>query len=536
MAHSGTSLQPAISSLPTLYPSSWESPLSGELLKRVADLLAVFVRTRRWFRAKARSISEIEIEDVVAFPKVDAWLLVVRLAYQDGDQEHYLVPLSLAPVSEYDLLAATPNFEVLAVLESSGQRRVLYGALANPKFRSALLGAIAEEATFQGDKGELVAKRIYSPSEPEPALDPNLESFVSRAEQSNTSVIYGQQFILKLFRKVEPGINPDIEIGAFLTEHGFRNTPAVLATLEYRSGDDVYAAGILQTFVPNKGDAWGYTLEQLGGFFSRALLEDQVADQSVPTLIGDYRESARLLGQRTAEMHRVLSSYQDSSDFVPEPYSAADGRKLQAEMLKQADITFNLLRQKESSLHSEAREDAHRAIALEDQVRQRFSPLADARVGAHRIRFHGDYHLGQVLFTGEDFMIIDFEGEPARPLHERREKTLALRDVAGMVRSFQYAAYAALFGQVPGVPIKPGNEEKIKQWAALWNDSVSAEYLNSYFDTAGSGTFVPRDQAEQKRVLNAFLLHKALYEVAYELNNRPDWVQIPLRGILSIVQ
>src|SRR3954453_7126703 len=158
MAHSETSVQPELSSLPILHASSWESPLSGELLNRVADLLAVFVRTRRWFRAKARTISEIEIEDVVAFPSVDAWLLVVRLAYQDGDQEHYLVPLSLAPVSEYDRIAATPSFEVLAVLESSGQQKFLYGALANPTFRAALLGAIAKEVTVAGEKGEFAAK------------------------------------------------------------------------------------------------------------------------------------------------------------------------------------------------------------------------------------------------------------------------------------------------------------------------------------------------------------------------------------------
>jgi maltose alpha-D-glucosyltransferase/alpha-amylase len=235
-------------------------------------------------------------------------------------------------------------------------------------------------------------------------------------------------------------------------------------------------------------------------------------------------------------MHHALSSSRDSADFAPEPFSEADGKKLQAEMLKQADATFNLLRQKESSLSGRAGEAARQMLALEGEVRERFSPLADAKVSAERIRFHGDYHLGQVLFTGDDFMIIDFEGEPARPLHERREKTLGLRDVAGMVRSFQYAAYAALFGQVPGVAIEPGNDDKVKQWAALWNDAVTAEYLKSYFETADGGSFVPSDAAEQKRVLDAFLLHKALYEVAYELNNRPEWVQIPLRGILSIVQ
>lgn len=541
MAYSGTSPQPAMSSLAKLKLSSPGSPFSGEALDSLANLLPEFLRSRRWFRAKARTISKIQIEDLVPFPEADSSLLILRVVYQDGDEDHYLLPLSLAEASESNQVSA-PNFEPLAIVESSEGGRVLYSALADPKFRNALIRAIAGNASFRGRKGEFVATRIHSPSEPEPNLDPDLESSVSRAEQSNTSVIYGQQFILKLFRKVELGINPDIEIGAFLTEQGFRNTPAVLATLEYRSGNGVYAAGILQRFVRNKGDAWGYTLEALGDFFSRALREQEIpsaqesAAHIMPKLIGAYRDSARLLGQRTAEMHAALTSPTDSRDFSPERCTEADGKKLQAEMLKQADITFNLLREKEPSLSGRAREAASQVLASEDQVRARFSPLADAEVGADRIRFHGDYHLGQVLFTGDDFMIIDFEGEPARPLGERREKTLALRDVAGMVRSFQYAAYAALFGQVPGVSIEPGNDDKVKQWAALWNDSVTADYLNGYFETAGQGSFVPADPEERKRVLDAFLLHKALYEVAYELNNRPDWVQIPLRGILSIVQ
>jgi maltose alpha-D-glucosyltransferase/alpha-amylase len=524
-----------MSSLPTLNSSSADSPFSGEALARLAELLPDYVRARRWFRAKARTIARIDVEDVVPFREADSSLLVLLLAYEDGDQDHYLLPLTLAQSSESDAVSA-PNFEPLAVLDVAGERRVLYSALTNAKFRGALLQAIVREQSFRGQNGEFAATRIHGPSESGAAIDPNLESSVSRAEQSNTSVIYGQQFILKLFRKVEPGINPDIEIGAFLTEHGFRNTPAVLATLEYRSGDEVYAAGILQKFVPNKGDAWGYTLEALGDFFSRALGEREITTAAIAGLVGQYRESARLLGQRTAEMHAVLTSSSNSSDFAPEPFSEADGKKLQAEMLRQADLTFNLLRQKEPSLAGQAREDARKLLALEDQVRQRFSPLADARVGADRIRFHGDYHLGQVLYTGDDFMIIDFEGEPARPLHERRDKTLALRDVAGMVRSFQYAAYAALFGQVPGVSVHAGDRDKVTQWAALWNDHVTREYLDSYYQTAGTSRFVPRNPEEQESVLNAFLLHKALYEVAYELNNRPDWVQIPLRGILSIVQ
>src|SRR4051794_31538705 len=390
MAQPGTSPQTAMSALPTLKVSSLESPFSAELLAPLSEPLPEFVRSRRWFRAKARTISKVDIEDLVPFSNVDSALLVLRLAYQDGEEDRYLLPLSMAGSSEADGVTA-PAFEPLAVLESSGERRVLYSALSNPKFRSALLDTIAEETSFSGRNGQFTARRVHAVTGSEPALDTNLESSVSRAEQSNTSVIYGQKYILKLFRKIEAGINPDIEIGAFLTEHGFQNTPAVLATLEYSSGDRVYAAGILQKFVPNKGDAWGYTIESLGEFFSRSLREENIpsgreeADRLLPTLIGDYSQSARLLGQRTAEMHQVLSSPTDSSDFTPEPFTEADGKKLQGEMLKQADLTFNLLRQKEPSLTGRAQEAARQLIALEDEVRQRFSTLADAKVGADRI-------------------------------------------------------------------------------------------------------------------------------------------------------
>lgn len=527
--------------MPSLRVQSFESLFTDELLAQLAALLPEFLRSRRWFRAKARAISKVAIEDVVPFPNVDSSLLVLRITYQDGEEDRYLLPLSLGKASESDSLTAA-SFEPLAVLQADGESRVLYSALANAAFRRTILSAVADNTTFSGNRGQFVAERVPSPSGAETHLDLDLESSVSRAEQSNTSVIYGQQLILKLFRKVEPGINPDIEIGAFLTENGFENTPAVLATLQYRNGDDIYAAGILQKFVANQGDAWSYTLKELGGFFSRALKSAAIpkdegdTDEEVDGLVGDYRGAAQLLGRRTAEMHRVLGSAQDAADFVPEPFTVDDGKKLQGEMLKQADITFNLLRQKESSLWGEARDDARQLLASEDQVRQRFSALADSPASADRIRFHGDYHLGQVLFTGNDFMIIDFEGEPARPLNERREKTLALRDVAGMIRSFDYAAYAALFGQVPGVSIEPGNEEKVKRWAALWNRTVAAAYLESYIETAREGAFIPPNPEERQRVLDAFLLHKALYEVAYELNNRPDWVQIPLRGILSILQ
>ncbi|MBV9226103.1 MAG: putative maltokinase [Acidobacteriaceae bacterium] len=539
-------------SLTVIPVPSEASGLSDDLLGQISKLLPEFLRSRRWFRAKARTISQIQVEDVVPFSAVNH-LLVLKVSYAEGESDTYLLPLSLTAKAD-DAVLDMGGMEPLAVLRSrDGQDRMLYSAFANPAFRSSLLSAIAENKSFPGKKGIFSAERIEAPGANTVDLNPQLDSTVSRAEQSNTSVIFGTQFILKLFRKVEPGINPDIEVGAFLTEHGFANTPAVLGTLEYQSEAEnaSYSAGILQKFVPNRGDAWKYTLDSLSGFFERALLHStppesfagkhplQLMEQTVPAdarqLIGDYIESARLLGQRTAEMHAVLARGTEA-DFAPEPFSASDAEKLYEEMHRQADTTFNVLRQKEGTITGAGAGSSRELLQKEDLVRERFAELRNSQIDAHRIRFHGDYHLGQVLYTGDDFMIIDFEGEPARPLSERRDKALALRDVAGMVRSFQYAAYAALFGQVPGLSANANNWEAVERWSAFWYAWVSAAYLKGYFETAGSPNFIPSSPDGRRLALDAFLLHKALYEVAYELNNRPDWVRIPLRGILGLIQ
>lgn len=537
-------------SLPILPAESWHAPLTADLLERLSALLPDFIVSRRWFRAKARTVAGVQIEDVIPFAEHNSWLLVLSVSYVEGAGDKYLLPVSLT--SDVDSAALPEGSEPFAAIHGGGgQKGVLHSAFANPRFRNLILSAIATGQAFEGAAGMLVAAKTAIPGGVATNFATPPESSVSRAEQSNTSIIFGDRFILKLFRKVEAGINPDIEIGRFLTEHNFANTPAVLGTLEYRSYKEnaVYAAGILQNFVRNEGDAWKYTLEALGGFFQRALKKAETLDSStvhplelmkrtvpaeVRTLIGSYLDSAALLGKRTAEMHAALASGKVDPDFAPQSFTATDGQKLYHEMLAQAHTAFQVLRLKAGVLTGPAAENAERLLALEGAVRERFSRLQSSNITAQRIRFHGDYHLGQVLFTGSDFMIIDFEGEPARPLSERRDKTICLRDVAGMVRSFQYAGYASLFGQVPGLPA--GDATSIESYAALWNAWVSATYLKGYFDAAGNASFLPQTEEERRLVLDAFLLHKALYEVAYELNNRPDWVIIPLRGILSLLQ
>lgn len=532
---------------------SWEEPLGEQQLSRIEALLPDWIPQQRWYRAKARTISGLHVDDSVPAKCPGTFTTIVRIEYKDGETDTYLLPLAMVERSS-ELAAA----DVLAqVRDQSGAQRVLVNALAQADFRMSLLDAIACDDVFEGVNGSLVTRRTNAFDRQCGQAVPELTSKVSRAEQSNSSIIFGDQYILKVFRKLEEGINPDIEIGRFLTDQEFASTPQVLGTVEYlpkhsESGEPpapMYAA-ILQKFVANQGDAWKFTLDSLTGFFERALpngdapalpgthpfeLMKQQLPPAARQTIGDYVESARLLGTRTAQMHAALASSETHPDFAPQSFARESLPSLRAEMVHEADRAFGLLRDKQSSLKGEAAISAQRLLAAEADVRSRFDLLNDRDLSALVIRHHGDYHLGQVLYTGSDFTIIDFEGEPARPLSQRRQRAFAMRDVAGMVRSFSYAGFAALFGQVPGVKVDDANYQRIENWAAFWGAWVSAEYLRAYFLEAEGKPFVSTSEGERKLLFDVFALQKALYEVAYELNNRPDWVQIPLRGILSLI-
>jgi maltose alpha-D-glucosyltransferase/alpha-amylase len=349
-------------------------------------------------------------------------------------------------------------------------------------------------------------------------------------------------------------LNPDIEISQFLSDRAFANTPPLAGHLEYRpdDGEPVHLA-ILQGFIPNQGDAWSYTLDALGRYFEQALASTDppsapaTADQhplvlmnqdpapKVADLIGEYLESARLLGVRTAQMHNALAQTDGLPDFSPEPLSEHYRQGLYHGMLSLTDRTIQMLRGKLSSLTETVAADARWVLDHETELRDRFRSLRTVRTDAVRLRHHGDFHLGQVLYTGQDFVIIDFEGEPARPLSERRLKRSPLRDVAGMLRSFQYAAYAALFGQVPGVTARPEDMERLRTSAELWTAWVGAAFVKGYLGEAGSAPHIPKSPEALRVLLDAYLLEKAVYEVAYELNNRPDWVRIPLAGIATLL-
>jgi maltose alpha-D-glucosyltransferase/alpha-amylase len=377
-----------------------------------------------------------------------------------------------------------------------------------------------------------------------------------QAEQSNTSIAYRNTFILKLFRRIAPGVNPDLEIGRFLTEQAaFAHTPAVAGALEYRQdhGEPTTVA-ILHSFVPNQGDAWQYTLDALDHYFERAFVQREVEQPPLPhtslvalseeapsplaqETIGSYLAAVQLLGQRTAELHIALASDAVDPHFAPEPFSTLYQRSIYQTMRSLAAQSFPLLRQHLKGLPQTVRSEAQQVLDSEAEVLKRFQAILGRKITAMRIRCHGDYHLGQVLYTGKDFVIIDFEGEPARPLSERRIKRSPLRDVAGMLRSFHYAAYTAFFNQeAEGIYVsQPETLASLEAWARFWYLWVSAVFLKTYRESASRASFLPRTREELQVLLDAYLLEKVVYELGYELNNRPEWVRIPLQGILQLL-
>ena len=421
------------------------------------------------------------------------------------------------------------------------------------RFSTLLLDAIGGRRRFSGSRGEITASPTSAYRKLRGSKRDRLEATVGRAEQSNTSVAFGNRLMLKLFRRLEPGANPDIEVGTALTEAGFAYTPAVGGWLAYRTkADEPAALGLLQQYVPNEGDVWEYTLDQIGDFYERAAADDIPAPElsgsslaevvaarkevHVPAVeehIGAYLGVAKLLGTRTAQLHSRLAGV-DAPAFVPEPFTALYQRSIFQNLRNQLSSTFAALRQRQDLLSDDVRAQSSVALALADEALAEVRKLISAKPAAVRIRTHGDYHAGQVLWTGKDVVIIDFEGEPGRPLSERRFRRSALTDVAGMLRSFHYAAFGTLLNPRVGGAVRPEDVARLERWAAFWYRNVAATFLSAYLAEARGQPFVPVDEEELRTTLELAMLQKVLYELSYELNNRPDWVSIPLRGLLDL--
>ena len=514
------------------------------------QVLPGYIAKQRWFGGKSRTIASVRVMSATRVPSSSAALTMVEVSYKNEPSttaETYQIPLAVASRAQADALRVNSPRAVIATLDNNQKGSVLFDATADEGFGKALLRMIAEN-------DEAAAKRdavLLGSHSRELNVGPLLEthSKVGSAEQSNTSLLFDELAILKLFRRVGAGENPEVEMTRFLTETAhFQYIPAYLGDL-HRAGDRATIA-FLQAFARNDGDGWAWTLEELARYY------ESVAGSSVPpssdeaaTLgsthevlpevrehAGVYLDAAHLLGRRTAELHLALATQTNDVAFQAEPFTredlATERERIDHQVTSALAALERTLATSEQELPQETVKEAQELLTRRGNVKERLAELSGDPVQfGLRIRIHGDLHLGQLLRTRTDFLFVDFEGEPARSLEERRRKQSPLRDVAGMLRSFSYAAQAALGKHIQR---RPENSSALELWATLWERSVSGEFLRGYRDTMGGNPLLA--SAEKAQVLlRALLLEKACYELAYELNNRPTWLHIPLAGVRELL-
>jgi len=543
----------------------WDGVLVGRAKADLEALLPDYLRARRWFGGKARPIKGARIVESFSVPYVSSvtYLAMVQVDYAEGAPETYVLPLTFATGEHAKEVTEKFPWAAVALLRAkSGKEKeevggVLCDALSDSSFCRALLLIMSRRRRIRGKSGELVALPTSAFERLRGEASPPLQARLMAAEQSNTSINYGDKLILKIFRRCEEGVNPDVEITRFLAERTrFASVPPAAGFLEFRkSRGEGCSLAILQGYVPNQGDAWQFTLDEVEHFFERVLTLGKETDlgelasrkslvdlsaEEPPALardtVGAYLNHASLLGRRTAELHLSLASDLEDPNFAPEPFTSLYQRSLYQSMRNLTRQTFQLFRDRVHLIPESVQEMARRVLRAENQILDQFQVVRGRKFTVMRIRSHGDYHLGQVLYTGKDFVIIDFEGEPARPMNERRLKRAPLRDLAGMLRSYHYAACTPLSGEDPERRVRPEDVPRLMPWAEFWYRCVGASFLKTYFETASKATLLPKSQEETALLLQANLLEKAIYELGYELNNRPSWVGIPIRGIAALLE
>jgi maltose alpha-D-glucosyltransferase/alpha-amylase len=527
----------------------WDVVLDGSMRSIIEkQALVPFLQRQRWFGGKARAIAAARFVDWAtlrggAHP---AFIAIAEVDYRDGGRDRYVVPLAMISGPAAETLEQHHGNAVVSQI-TGARKGLLYDGLFDDGACAMLLAAMQDGREIPMRVGAL---RAAGPGLTSTGADAEGRSPIRRSapDQSNTSVLFGWQLIMKMFRRVEPGQNPDVEIGQFLTDRGFARVPPLLGTIAYTRGDETASLVMLQRFVPNQGNAWVVTIEELGRYFERVTaLPTRTTDPAeardwvtasladppahVVESVGPYLSTAEVLGRRTGELHVALASAPSDPAFGVEFYSASGIQQTAGAMRSHASDQLRLLEGALPRLDERRRQIATEVLAHRDDLLQQFDSLERLRAGAGRIRCHGDYHLGQVLVAEADVVILDFEGEPARPLPERRAKSSPLRDVAGMLRSF---SYAALTGLGAATQTRPEDYERLTPWADLWETWVGAAFLRAYLAATQGAAFLPADAEDLDVLLHAFVLDKALYELGYELNNRPDWVHIPLGGLLRL--
>ncbi len=525
--------------------SSWEKLFDNYNEIRVLErkILLPFMKKCRWFGGKAKVVSKVSVHKTIPV-KVGGdthFLAIIEVDYVQRLPEFYFIPLTFLPSDSFMRVEYTVQ-SVVCRGEIQGRAGFIMDSSYDKVFRDFLFTSMGKEIKVRDDEGGtlLFNAGVFAKID----VNKEIDSKILKADQSNTAIIYNDLYFFKFYRKLEKEINPELEVVRFLSEHtSFQNSPRYAGSVEYHDHEgNIIVFGLLQEKVENQGEAWSMSVDSVGRFYERvmakaktiklpklvnkAAIKFEEAPEVIQEFIGrGFYERMVRLGLRTAEMHLALAADVSNPAFAPENFTANYQRSLYSSFRKLVKDRFKLLEATMAKLTPEVQQVAKKVLALEAEILECFSEVYQLKMKATKTRIHGDYHLGQVLFTGKDFVIIDFEGEPGLSFSERRLKKNPLKDVAGMMRSIHYAAFGKI---LLNENYRERDLEFLESWAEQWQHYVSRFYLGSYMERMGMGTTLSR---EDDVLIRTFLLEKAIYELGYELNGRPDWTIIPLRGI-----
>jgi maltose alpha-D-glucosyltransferase / alpha-amylase len=507
----------------------WRSLLQGRsksVLER--DVLPAFLASRRWFAERGNSSTTCLLVGDLPLDAADQ-NLGVALVEAKGRHEtaNYLLPLSIK-WTRFDPMR--PNSNALAAVRRGPRQGTLIDASADAGFISSILENLRASRTIEGDQRTLEFRPTsrFSPSAETPIQNVRAVD----TEQSNTTAVVDNQYVVKLFRRLESGVNPEIEVGRFLTDTvSFPNTPPLLGAVELQENGTRGAVAVVHGFIENQGDAWAVTSAYLDRFVEeQRLLTAEAAEHSDEEAA--YVRRMEQVGRCVAELQLALASRDDVIDFTPEPITAEDVRGWTNKVLHRADRTLDELARRRSDLRDNDRQLVDELLSRRRTLPDRLGELLPATVQTMKIRHHGDFHLGQMLIVKDDVFIVDFEGEPRRSIEDRRRKAPAARDVAGLIRSIDYSATAALERALKSAPDEQG---RLAPALDGWREHSVAAFLAAYRQSLSDRRLWPRSPEDADRLLDFFLLEKAFYEIEYELAHRPDWLRVPLAGTLRIL-
>lgn len=536
----------------------WWNVLKGKTGERLCNsVMPYYLQCVFWFCGKGRTIRQISVIDSCQLKQDDLLFLLtyIKVTYTESDPEIYLIPMTWLSNEQVQVMSERHPLATITALTLGEVEGVLCDAVYFEEFRTLLFELMSDRAKVSGtNSSQLVGLRGSGITKSSPPRADLFPSRVATVEQNNTSILYGDKLLFKMYRKLEEGTNPEPEILRYLGgKKRFRNVPAYAGGIEYRLGNGkVYDIGVLQTYVSCHGDAWRNTLTSLAQFTEHLLSHKddlpklpiclpsllEVVDSGIPDEFRDlvrglHLEMALLLGKRTAEMHMALASSSADSPWCMEEFSTLYQRSIFQSMRGLVKKNFQTLAANLQRLPDEVQRRATQILSAEKDVIACLHKITGKRLSAMKCRIHGDFHLGQALFTGKDFVFIDFEGEPVHTLSERRLKRSPLRDVAGILHSFHYAAMTTLVYHGAN---HPDDIPLLEPWLEAWYVYVSGSYLKAYLHAMKGSPLVPADRQELTIMLRCFLIQKMVHELGTELNCRPESVDLTLRGIEMLMR